>query len=34
LPVPKPKNWWRSEMTALCASKDELAAEGAVPGKL
>jgi hypothetical protein len=29
LPVPKPKNWWRSEMTALCASAEELASEGA-----
>ncbi|MBL4600231.1 MAG: hypothetical protein JKY82_02470 [Rhizobiaceae bacterium] len=26
---PKPKTWWRSRLWALCASKDELAAEGA-----
>lgn len=30
LPNAKPKTWWRARMWLLCASKDELAAEGAV----
>lgn len=30
LPTAKPKTWWRGRMWLLCASKDELAAEGAV----
>ncbi len=29
LPEPKPQTWWRSEMTNLCASKDEIESEGA-----
>jgi hypothetical protein len=33
LPKPKPEDWWRAEMSNLCASKDELAAEGAVISK-
>lgn len=33
IPVIKPKNWWRAAMHNLCASKDDLAAEGTVPQK-
>ena len=29
----KPQNWWRSEMTSLCASADEIAREGGVIAK-
>lgn len=33
LPEVKPKTFWRSEMSILCASKDELDDEGAIEGK-